>query len=109
VLRIINAAGATFTVYENPSQPQFDNFDRCELRGLTDGTTLWLWDSYDGGHVEVAAKIGVEVGKNTQYRNFILNQMDEWLEDTQTYDYLHDKLPPIYRGLERLLKVTRLK
>jgi len=109
VVRITNAAGATFTVYENPNQRQFDNFKRFELRGITNGTTLWLWDSYVGEHFEVAAKLGVELGANPQYRNFILNLLDERLEDTQTYDYRHDKLPTVYRRLERLLSHTRLR
>jgi hypothetical protein len=109
VIRITTTAGATFRVYENPTQTQFDNFKRHELRGLTDGTTLWLWDAYVGEHFEVAEKLGVQVRRNPLYRNFTLNLLDERLEDTQTYDYRHDKLPPIYRRLDRLLRRTRLK
>jgi hypothetical protein len=109
VVRITNAAGETFTVYENPIQTQFDNFKGYELRGITDGTTLWLWDSYVGEHFEVAKKLGVQVEKNPEYRNFTLNLLEERVEDTQTYDYRHDKLPPVYRRLEQLLRLTGSK
>jgi hypothetical protein len=109
VVRITNAAGETFAVYENPIQTQFDNFMGSEFRGITDGTTLWLWDSYVGEHVEVGEKLGIQAKKNPEYRSFTLNLLEARVEDTRTYDYRHDKLPPVYRRLEQLLRRTGVK
>jgi hypothetical protein len=81
----------------SPIQTQFDNFKGHQLRGITDGTTLCLWDSYVGEHSEVAEKLGVQVKKNPEYRSFTLNLLEERVEDTRTYDYRHDQLPPVYR------------
>jgi hypothetical protein len=109
VVRMTNAAGETFAVYENPIQTQFDNFKAYELRGITDGKTLWLWDSYLGDHIDVAKKLGVHVTGDLEYRIFTLNLLEKRVEDSRAYDYRHDKLPPVYGRLERLLRHTGLK
>jgi hypothetical protein len=103
VVRITNAAGQTVTVYENPIQAQFDNFKGYQLRGINDGTTLRLWDSCVGEHFEVAKKLGIQAKINPEYRSSALNLLEQRVEDARTYDCRHDKLPPVYRKLERLL------
>jgi hypothetical protein len=79
------------------------------LRGITDGTTLWLWHSYVGEHFEVAEKLGIQAKKNPEDRSFTLNLLEARVENTRAYDYRHDKLRPVYRRLEQLLRRTGVK
>lgn len=109
VFRTTATDGTMFAIYEDPSQKQFDNFEPCVLRGITDGTTLWLWNSYFGGHAEIAEKLGISVRETSPYRLFLLDLLSERLEDTRTYDYRHDRLPSVYRRLEPLLRGGRSK